>query len=114
MAAKARLGAGNVEIELDGEPIVLKPTLKAAQTLSRQADGLLGAVQRVSRFDLDTITQVIALGSGQKVTEVADAVWRTGVTELAEPVIRYISVLSNGGRPVDESGGGEGDADPQT
>ena len=81
--AKASLGAGNVVITLDGEEAVLRPSLKAAQTLSRQTDGLMGAIERVTRFDLDTLTSVIALGVDKPSKEVAEAVWRTGVSDLA-------------------------------
>lgn len=111
--SKPRLGAGNVDITLDGEAVTLKPTLKAAQTLSRQTDGLMGAIERVTRFDLDTITSVVALGSGREVKDVADAVWRTGVSDLAPAAIKFLGILANGGRPADGSGGEE-DADPRT
>ena len=110
--SKAKLGAGSVEITLDGEAVVLRPTLRAAQTLSRQADGLIGALERVSRFDLDTLTSVVALGLDRDVKEVADAVWRAGASTLAPKAIKYLGMLSNGGRPSDSSGGEE-DADPR-
>jgi hypothetical protein len=113
---KPSLGAGNVEIELDGETVVLKPTLRAAQTISRQNGGILGAVDRVSKFDLDTLTQVVALGlnaTGKDAETIPDKVWSTGMTDLVGPVTRYLSILANGGRPV-KAGGGEEDADPRT
>lgn len=108
---KASIGAGNVSITLDDEEVVLRPTLRAAQTLSRQADGLMGAIERVSRFDLDTITSVVALGLDKPTKDVADAVWRTGVSDLAPAAIRFLGILANGGRPSDGSGGEE-KADP--
>ena len=110
--SKASLGAGNVAITLDGEEAVLRPSLKAAQTLSRQADGLMGAIERVTRFDLDTLISVIALGVDKPAKEVAEAVWRTGVSELAPHAIKFLGILANGGRPADSSGGEE-DADPR-
>lgn len=110
---KAKLGAGNVEIELDGEIVTLRPSLRAAQTLSRQADGLIGAIERVSRFDLDTLTSVTALGLGREAKDVAEAVWSTGASTLAPKAIKFLGMLSNGGRPADDSSGGEGDADPR-
>lgn len=110
--AKTKLGAGNVEIELDGESVVLRPTLKAAQTISRQAGGIMGAVQSISRFDVDVLTTVIALGLGRDVKDTAEPVWRTGVSTLAPKAIQFLTVLANGGRPPEE-GGGEEEADPQ-
>lgn len=110
--SKAQMGAGNVEIDLDGERVTLKPSLKAAQTTSRQAGGIIGAVDAVTKFDLDAITNIIALGLGKEPKEVADAVWRTGVANLAPSVVAFLTVLANGGRHPDATGG-EGGADPQ-
>lgn len=111
--AKAKLGAGGVEITLDGEAAVLRPTLRAAQQLSRQTDGLMGAIERVTRFDLDTIISVVALGLDRTPKDVQDAVWRTGCSDLAPHCIRFLGVLANGGRPADGSEGGEEDGDPR-
>lgn len=113
MTNKAKIGAGNVEIELDGETVTLKPTLRAAQTISRQAGGIMAAVERIGKFDLDVLTQVVALGLGREPKDVADAVWRTGMADLSAPVINFLSVLANGGRPIQQDEGGEGADDPQ-
>lgn len=113
MAAKAKLGAGNVEITLDGETAILRPTLKAAQTLSRRSGGFMELVQEVTKFDLDAITAVVALGLDRQQKDIAEAVWRTGVAEISGPVVEYIGILANGGRRIDESAGGEGEADPR-
>ena len=110
--AKASLGAGNVPITLAGEVVVLRPTLKAAQTLSRRSDGLIGAIERVSRFDLDTVVAVVALGLDVPEKDVAEKVWSAGVNELAPAAIKYLGILANGGRPADDKGG-EGDGDPR-
>jgi hypothetical protein len=111
---KARLGAGNVEIVLDGETAVLKPTLRAAQTLSRQHGGIAAAIEAVGKMDFDALASVIALGLNRTDTkEVAEQVWTTGMTELAAPAIRYLSMLANGGRAPDQSGGDEQEENPQ-
>ena len=110
--AKASIGAGNVEIKLDGETVVLRPSLRAAQAISRQAGGIMAAVEAIGKFNLDVMTQVVALGLGREPKDVADAVWRTGMADLSGPVINYLSILANGGRPV-QSEGGEGEGDPQ-
>jgi hypothetical protein len=113
MAPKAKLGAGNVEIKLDDHPEVLRPTLKAAQALSRRSGGFSELVNEVARFDLDAVTAVVAMGLDRQPKDVAEAVWRTGVSELAGPVIEFIGILANGGRRPNETVGGEGEADPQ-
>ncbi|WP_127524580.1 hypothetical protein [Mesorhizobium sp. Z1-4] len=113
MTKKASMGAGNVPITLDGEECVLRPTLKAAQTISRQAGGLMAAIEAITKFDFDAITQIIALGLDRPVKDVADEVWRTGLSELSAPAVTFVSILANGGRPLDSAGGEEG-TDPQS
>ena len=110
--SKPALGAGNVTITLDGEDVVLRPTLKAAQTISRMNGGIMSAVERVTLFDLEVITSVVAAGLDRPTKEIADDVWRTGCADLAPHVINFLSILANGGRPVGGSGG-EGEENPR-
>lgn len=110
--SKAQLGAGDVEIELDGEKVTLRPTLKAAQIISRQAGGIIGAIQALRSLDIDALTGIVAAGLGKSVKDVEDAVWRRGVADLTPMATRYVTNLANGGRPADDSGGEEA-ADPQ-
>lgn len=110
--SKAQLGAGNVEIELDGETAVLKPSLRAAQTISRDAGGIMGAAEAVIRLDFDVINRIVALGLGKEPKDTEDQVWRTGISELSPKVNRFLTILANGGRPPKDKGG-EGDADPR-
>lgn len=113
--SKATLGAGNVDITLDGETVTLRPTLRAAQTISKQSGGIMSAVQAVGRFDLEVMTSVIALGlnvtTPREISDLAEKVWSTGMADLVEPVTRYLTILANGGRPVES--GGEGAPDPR-
>ncbi len=107
------IGAGNVEIELDGEKMVLRPTLKAAQAISRQAGGIMGAISAIGKFDIDVMSNVVALGlglEGKDARAIPEKVYATGMMELSGPVTQFLSNLSNGGRPLS---GGEGDEDPQ-
>lgn len=110
------IGSGNVTITLDGEDVVLKPSLKAAQTISKTSGGIISAVQAVGRFDFETMVTVIALGLGKTgtrdVQELAEKVYTTGVTELVEPVTKFLTIIANGGRPV-ETAGGEEEQDPR-
>lgn len=112
--AKATLGAGNVDITLDGEPAVLRPSLQAAQSISRQNGGISGAVRAVGQFDFDAIVSVVTLGlgvTGAEAKEIPNKVWKTGLTELVGPVSSFLTILANGGRPI--SSGGEEGEDPQ-
>ena len=113
--AKNHIGAGNVAIELDGETVVLRPNLKAAQNISRAKGGIMAAVEAVGRFDFDVIVNVIGLGlgvEGKEARELPERVYTTGLADLVGPVITYLTTLANGGRPVQETGG-EGTEDPQ-
>ena len=101
---KATLGAGDVSVLLDGEMVTLRPTLRAAQTISRQAGGIVTCMQTVGKFDFDTIVMVVAQGirkvKPNEITEVAEQVYRTGLTDLVPKLIEYLTNLANGGRPA--------------
>ncbi|TPN26629.1 hypothetical protein FKO01_25485 [Mesorhizobium sp. B2-3-3] len=110
---KPALGAGNVEIELDGDTVVLRPSLMAAQAISRQSGGISSAVRAVGNYDFDVIVSVVTLGlglTGNEAKEVPNRVYRTGLTDLVGPVSTYLTIIANGGRPMS---GGEEAADPQ-
>jgi hypothetical protein len=102
--SKASLGAGNVDFELDGKQVTLKPTLRAAQAISRQAGGIGGALDAVSRMDVDVITSLVALGLGKEPKDVAEKVWRTGYPKVSPHVIKFLSIIANGGRAPAEGG----------
>lgn len=108
MAEKAKLGAGNVEIELDGEAKTLKPTLRAARTISRTFGGFQKAIEAIGAMDLEASIAVVMAGVNAKPAEgdeIAEAVFATGLPDLVEPLILYLTNLANGGRPL--SGGSE-------
>lgn len=107
---KAALGVGNVDIELDGETVTLKPTLQAAQAISRQRGGIMAAIRAVGEFDFDMIVAVITLGlgvTGKEAKDIPDQVYRTGLPDLAAPLIRFLSIIANGGKPLDNGGSDE-------
>ena len=104
---KAALGAGNVEIVLDGEKVTLKPSLKAALALSAQPGAIAGAVEAVGNFNLQTMTMVVSLASGRDTEETAEAIYKTGMVDLSPPIVRFLMMLANGGKPVTGGSGGE-------
>lgn len=113
MATKTKIGAGNVEIDIAGNIYTLRPTLKAAQGVSRRFDGITGAYARIAAGDLDAITAIVNFGlgyEGKDATRMESEVFEAGITDMIAPVSRFISVLANGGRPPVE--GGEEDSDP--
>jgi len=109
-------GAGNVPITLDGEDRELVPSLGACTFLSRQGGGLMGLVQRCGALDMDAIVMVIAQGlglMGQGSKDLPNLVYRTGVSDLAGPCIRFINILANGGKPPSEEDAADADGDPR-
>ena len=108
---KAKLGAGNIDIELDGETVTLRPNLKA-----RQKGGIMAAVDAVGKFDFDTMVNVIVLGlgvDGKEARDIPEKVYSTGMADLVAPVINYLTILANGGRPVSETTDDDDKTDPQ-
>jgi hypothetical protein len=100
---KPTIGAGDVQIVLDGEAATLKPSLRAAQTISRQAGGVVGAMQAVAKFEFDAIVLVVAQGLGKvkadEMGEIAEQVYRTGLTDLVPKLTEFLTNIANGGRP---------------
>ena len=110
---KPRIGAGDVQITLldpagNPEALVLRPNYNAARTISAQSGGLMGAIERVSKLDLETITQVITLGLGYGTQsargpkDLPQRIYATGLTDdpggLAERCVLYLQVLMSGGQ----------------
>lgn len=97
--ASNNLGDGNIELDLDGEIVTLKPTLRGALAISRQLGGVQEALQKVVKLDIEAICLVVAAGlgvTGQKeVDQLGEKVWRTGAGGMVEPVARYLGTLVN-------------------
>lgn len=99
---------GEVIIDLDGEPVILKCTLLAAKTVNAALDGFVGAYQRVQRFDLDAFGLIIAAGMGKKIpgdlNDITEKVYATGMRGLSDDVTKFLNLLSNGGREAAPGG----------
>lgn len=111
----ASLGAGNIDIVILENTYTLKPTLLAAKTISKDFGGGLGAINRISQFELEAITKIISAGLGLTALgekKFADekgleaAVYETGLMELAAPCIRFIHTILAGGKPPKEEAEG--------
>ena len=78
MAKDPRVGSGNIEFELDGEMITLKPTVGALQTISRRFNGLSKCVQQLNDFDFEAVVSVISIardvGNPREIEELAENV----------------------------------------
>lgn len=109
----ASLGAGDIEVKILGKEYTLKPTLTVAKLLSKKFGGGLSAVNRINQFDIDAYFDVISAGLG--LTEkgesvfadgkgLSEALYETGMMNLAAPCIRFVHIVINGGKPPSEDG----------
>jgi len=102
----AKINEGDVAIHLNGEEIVLRPTLRAMTGVASNG-GLLKVKQALVDHDFNTIVSVILHGAnlvgGSAGKQVPDAVYRNGIsTELLVGLINYVNILGNGGKPLPE------------
>jgi hypothetical protein len=98
----------SVSIELDGKKVELKFSVEAAQQISTLG-GIKGALNNLAAFDLDSYALIILAGSGEKPIGFGDVlsgmrnkVYRTGIVNLTAPLAKYVSMLANGGREIEE------------
>jgi hypothetical protein len=114
--SRPALGAGDVVIVLgqgdDAEEMVLRPTYRAAKTLSTKYNGLSSVIERVLRLDFEIVVDVIGIGLGYTSTkrppeDLAERVFHTGLTDdtggLAERCVTFLHALAGGGRLPDKS-----------
>lgn len=106
--SKPEVGAGDIEFELDGEKIVLKPSEGACLAICRAPGGLFGpgsVADRVDRADLDTMAMIVRLGLGLGPSSIKDMeakIYRTGLFKVQTVATRFLVIISNGGQPPAE------------
>ena len=90
-----------VVVTLGSTPYVLRPTYDASRILNRLTGGMLPLFRAVSNVDADTMTLIVAAGVGAKgkaVEDIGRAVWAHGLEDLVEPLTRFLTLCTNGGR----------------
>lgn len=102
----ARLDHGQIDVELGGETVTLKPTLGAMQAINRRFGNLREAIQQVESFNFEAVSFIIAAGCGRK--DVSQEVFETGVINLMAPSANYLANLMNpSGRDQENTSGGK-------
>lgn len=100
----SKLMAGEVPVTLDGDDLILKPTLRAMTTINRQYGGLAKARAELVSENFDAVVFILRHGlnlSDRDARDLPDRVYRNGVTgELLVALIRYVAILGNGGKPL--------------
>lgn len=99
------MAEGEVEIELGGNTEKLRPTLRAAKVINALGgiDGFSGVFRRIIALDLETVTAVIAAGTNKKFDKVEQDVFKAGVANLVKPASEFVSMLANGGKPLEQA-----------
>jgi hypothetical protein len=105
----AQLNEGDVEITLNGQTLVLRPTLRAMNAISSSNGGLNKVRQMLVDQEFSTVVSVIMHGAnlaGQRdAKELPEAVYRNGLdAPLLVSLINYVAILANGGKPLPDSG----------
>ncbi|MEO1223794.1 MAG: hypothetical protein AAFX92_06175 [Pseudomonadota bacterium] len=106
-----------VDLTLGDDRYTLEATPRVARTLNRAYSGLLNIMDRVRRWDIDVVVDVINVGSGLNYRGAKrDALWDAVYTadrdnDLAEKVVEFVALVITGGRrPGAQPGDGTGDA----
>lgn len=94
-----------IEIALGGATVTLRPTLGAATDISRRHGGLMNVLAGLERYDLSMAADVVAAGisapSDQR-QAIEEKVFAAGLAGLVPHLVRFVILLSNGGRAPDE------------
>ena len=98
-----------IEITLDGEAVVLRPTLEAAMLVDSRFGGYSAAYQSLLGHSLDATVAILAAGAGKSInTTLREKVYAKGVRNLVAPLSQFLTLLLNGGRkPEDERAEGK-------
>lgn len=103
-------GEGEIEFSLNGKAETLKSTLRAAKIVSANAGGFQGVLSKLALMEFEAYVGVVSAGLARKPSEVEEAVYKTGLPNLTEPLTEYVMLLANGGKPMssgEDSGKGE-------
>ncbi len=104
LMAESRINSGEINITFDDDNLVLKPTLQAATAINRQFDGFANARAALVRESFDAVVFILRVGlnlNNRDARDLPERVYKNGITaELLIPLIEYVAVLGNGGRPV--------------
>ena len=110
---------GDVEIELGGRTMLMRPTFEAiVEAETRTGLGLvtLAGKAAVAELSLSHLTSIItaglkASGEGATYKAVGPMVFEAGISSVHQPVVDYLTNALNGGKPMGEAKAPETEAD---
>lgn len=89
---------GQVDIELGGETVTLKPTLRAFEEIEKRYGGSIPAMQALASFGIGPMLHIIAAATntGQKYhPELKQKIFDAGIRNLSGKVTEYLDMLTN-------------------
>ncbi len=115
---ESKTNAGEIYLSLDGEELILKPTILAARAISRQFGGFGGALTSLGTANLDVLVAIIRIGANlddRKARGLDEKVFAEmgradgAFGELLVKAMRFVALLQNGGRPLPDDEAREAD-----
>lgn len=108
----AEPSAGDISFVVDGKEYRLVPSLNACMLVAK--GGLRPLLDRLRAYDFEAFVFVVEVGLGVnpvQAKQVPDLVYKAGMINLLDTLVRYLEVIANGGRPPAEE---EEEPDPRT
>lgn len=97
-------GSADIVFELDGEEVTLKPTLQACIAISKLHDNPTITAGQITDMNFDVIVRVLGIALNRAPNKLLqEQVYRTGVLDIRAPLIQFVHVVNNGGRPVTDT-----------
>jgi hypothetical protein len=88
-------------VTLNSQVFQLKCTLRALKEVNARFGNFTNAYRKLTEFDFDAYSAIVAAGLGKTIRDVEADVFRTGMPDLVKPCTDFLNLLSNGGRPMD-------------
>lgn len=94
-----------VELTLGENTYVLTSTYRALEQLSSRFGGGLKAIDAIGALNIQAMAQVIQIGTKMPDAEakgLTKAIYAAGAGIVAKPLVEFIGIVLNGGKPIEE------------
>lgn len=101
----SKLNAGNIPIMVADKEYLLRPTLDAIVKINTQFGGLRKARDAVVNEDIAAVVFIIQAGANlppNSIKALTEAVFDAGINDLLLPLMQFVMILGNGGRPLSD------------
>lgn len=94
-----------VELTLGDKTFTLTPTLRALEQVCTRFGGIDQAMTACRSMNVQGLTQLVRIGakaSDADTKGLPELIYQAGLPTVAAEVVRFLAILMNGGRPLDE------------